>query len=132
MARLALAIAALAIVGAVLLDSPAPELPGTEQASSGSPPPRSTRSVAATSPSDRLRSPAPHLAVLLELPHDELAELLKDPVAARELVRADLEEQAEDRARTELSVAGVTIDDPAALERALAAAREARQTPPPR
>ncbi len=132
MVRLALAIAALAIVGAVLFDSPTREPPGTEQASSVSTPTRSARSLASTSPSDPLPEPAPHLAALLELPHDELAQLISDPTAARELVRADLKEQAEDRARTELSVAGVVIDDPAALERALAAARAARQTPAPR
>lgn len=69
---------------------------------------------------------APHLEPLLALPPDELAALLNDPEATHRQVQQHLQAAAEAAARTELAVHGVVLDDPAALERALTAARAAR------
>jgi len=69
--------------------------------------------------------PAPHLQPLLDLPPDELEALVADPVAAHARVQRWLADEAERAAFTELATGGVAVD-PAALERAIAAARAAR------
>lgn len=125
---LAPALAVLAVAGALLVGGgdgpPAEPAPVTEALSPA--PAAALHRPSSSTPAGVLIEQAPHLDALLALPPDELTALLADPVATHERVRAELEHQAEARARTELAVAGVVIDDPAALERALAAARSAR------
>ena len=89
-------------------------------------PPRPTAGPSNPAAPQRPAAAPGHFELLLELPPDELQALVDDPATARTRVQGWLATQAESEARTELLVSGVPIDDPAALERALSAARAAR------